>query len=374
MTLGAKDISQRELAEYEDTFADIVNVLLLGGKRLISPEELKAASIQSSYKDKNLRLRTQERDVAKFWQRCEIIIAMFGIENQISVHRAMPLRLMGYDGAAYRSQLNGIKPEDELWTKENQEKLPLYPVITLVLHFDYKRRWTAPKTLKECFRNIPPELEPYINDYKMNLFEVAWLPDETVSMFQSDFRFVADYYRQMRKTGKWRPMPGEVAHIKELFDMFNALTGDKRFMKMYDNLKGDERDMSCVALDYLAAEYADKFKADLTAKITADIVPKLRAKLKADLTAEITTELSPQIRAELSPQIRAELSPQIRAELSAEYADLDKKIRDEAMTSSKIDTALTMFSDNVSIDKIAKYSHLSIEEVTDIGKKHGYIQ
>ena len=39
--LGEKDISQREFAEYEDTFADIVNVLLLKGKRLILPDELK---------------------------------------------------------------------------------------------------------------------------------------------------------------------------------------------------------------------------------------------------------------------------------------------------------------------------------------------
>ena len=313
--MGGKDMSQREFAEYEDTFADIVNVLLLNGKRLITPEELKAATIKSSYKDKKLRLRMQERDVAKFWERCNIIIAMIGMENQISVHRAMPVRLIGYDGATYRDQLNKIEPEDELLTDGKDKALLIYPVINLVLHFDYKRRWTVPSTLKECFANVPPELEPYINDYKINVFEIAWLPDDTIGKFQSDFRFVADYYSQMRKTGKWQPMPGKVAHMKELFDMFNALTGDKRFIEMYDNRKGDVDDMSCVALDYLATEYADKFRADL----------------------------------------------------AAEY-------RSAGLDEAREKSALNMFADNLPIEKIVQYSDLSLQATIELGKKHGYIK
>ena len=106
--------------------------------------------------------------------------------------------------------------------------------------------------------NIPPKLEPYVSDYKINVFEVAWLSDETISKFKSDFRYLADYYSQMRKTGKWKPMPGNVKHLKELFDLFSAVTGDTRFIEMYQKSKGEVSDMSCVALDYLAEEIGNK--------------------------------------------------------------------------------------------------------------------
>ena len=55
--MGEKDWTQKRLAEYEDTFADIVNVLLLGDKRLIQPQELKPAQRDSLYKDRELKLR-----------------------------------------------------------------------------------------------------------------------------------------------------------------------------------------------------------------------------------------------------------------------------------------------------------------------------
>ena len=63
--MGEKDITERQLEEFEDTFADIVNVLLLDGKRLIQPEELESALPASIYKDRKRKLRMQERDIAK---------------------------------------------------------------------------------------------------------------------------------------------------------------------------------------------------------------------------------------------------------------------------------------------------------------------
>ena len=63
--MGEKDITERQLEEFEDTFADIVNVLLLDGKRLIQPEELESALPAFIYKDRKRKLRMQERDIAK---------------------------------------------------------------------------------------------------------------------------------------------------------------------------------------------------------------------------------------------------------------------------------------------------------------------
>ena len=250
--MGEKDLTEKQLLELEDVFADIVNVLLFDGKPLVQPEELQPAGKDSFYKDNDLKVRMQERDVAKLWIRENVRLAFFGLEDQTVIDSAMPIRILSYDAAVYRAALR------ERNERKIAEVVPFYPAITLVLYFDYEKRWTSPRALKDCFKNIPPELEPYISDYKINVFEIAWLSDETVSKFKSDFRFVANYYVQMRKTGNWIPMPGEVKHIKELFDLLSVVTSDTRFIEIYNSTKGEKTDMSSAALDYWEKFYTDK--------------------------------------------------------------------------------------------------------------------
>lgn len=61
--------------------------------------ELEAENANSSYKADG-KLHAQERDVAKYWRRGLVRIALYGLENQTDVDRDMPLRLFSYDGAA----------------------------------------------------------------------------------------------------------------------------------------------------------------------------------------------------------------------------------------------------------------------------------
>ena len=46
---------------------------------------------------------------------------MFGIENQTAVEKFMPLRVMGYDGASYRSQLLNLESEKRKLQKLRNE-------------------------------------------------------------------------------------------------------------------------------------------------------------------------------------------------------------------------------------------------------------
>ena len=96
--VGEKDLTEKQLFELD---ADIVNVLLLDGKPLILPEELTPAKKDSLYKDKELRTRMQERDVAKLWTQKNIRLAFFGLEDQTAIDYDMALRIIGYDGAVY---------------------------------------------------------------------------------------------------------------------------------------------------------------------------------------------------------------------------------------------------------------------------------
>ena len=237
--MAEKDMNSKVLEALNDVFADIVNVLLFNGEAVISENSLSETSTYSNYTT-NGKIREQERDIAKYWSNSEIRIAKVGFENETEDEPDMPLRVLSYDGASYRAQFS---------PKNNN---PRFPVVTLVLYFGYKRRWNKAKTLYERV-NVPERLAPYVNDYRMNLFEIAYLSEEQVKLFKSDFRFVADYYVQLRKTGKYVPMTEDIQHVSELLGIMSALTNDNRYVEAYDELKGKERVNMCTVLDEVEA-------------------------------------------------------------------------------------------------------------------------
>ena len=165
-------------------------------------------------------------------------MACIGFENQTASDPNMPLRVMGYDGAEYRAQL--------LNDSEN-----LYPVVTLVLYFGHDKPWNGPLSLKERL-NIPKEFEPYVNDYKINLFQIAYLTHEQVELFQSDFKVVADYFVQKRENGDYIPSSQDLTHVQETLQLLSIMTNDNRFEEAYntntDGQKGGLRNM-CDVLD-----------------------------------------------------------------------------------------------------------------------------
>jgi len=225
--MAEKDIAEKTLEAYNDVFADIINVLLFNGEQQVKEDELEEESPNSSYKADG-KLHAQERDVAKYWNKGLVRIALYGLENQTDIDSDMPLRLFSYDGAAYRGQL--------LADKEMKEKTgktaPRYPVVTLVLYFGYQKHWKTPKTLYDCL-NIPEKIKPYVNDYRMNLYEIAYLSDEQVQMFTSDFKIVADYFTQMRKNRSYTAPETTIKHVHELLQLMSVMTRDNRFEDVY---------------------------------------------------------------------------------------------------------------------------------------------
>ena len=133
----------------------------------------------------------------------------------------MPLRVLGYDGAEYRAQL----------LADNEAK-NRYPVVTLVLYYGYNGHWDKPLSLKERL-DIPPEFDEFVNDYKINLFEIAYLTREQVDMFQSDFRIVADYFVQMQENGDYVPDARQIKHVQETMQLLSVMTMDNRFEEAY---------------------------------------------------------------------------------------------------------------------------------------------
>ena len=218
--MGEKDITEKHLEAWNDVFADIVNVLLFNGKRLINENDLEADTKDSMFKADG-EIHEQERDVSKFWKNGEIRISILGFENQTVPDKDMPLRVISYDGASYKQQLLDKK------TKQR------YAVTTIVLYFGTKEKWSTPKNLLGCFK-VPDELKPFVNDYKINVFNIAWLSDETIDMFQSDFKFVAKYFQTVRLKKNYKGSNEEIRHVDALLKMLSALTGDNSFEEVYN--------------------------------------------------------------------------------------------------------------------------------------------
>lgn len=239
--MGQKDITEKLLEDYNDVFADIVNVLLFRGNRIVKEESLKETKVKSQYKAEAGKLHEQERDVAKYWQDGNALVAICGLENQTVEEKYMPLRVFSYDGASYRRQL----------LSENDEN-PIVPVVSLVLHFGMKE-WSSPHNLKGVI-DIPKELEPYVNDYKANIFSIAFLDDETVQMFQSDFRIVADFFVQKRKNKDYVPDEHKIKHVDEMLKLLQVLTGDDRYNVKFSEAEKKEDIKMCDVMEKAVAE------------------------------------------------------------------------------------------------------------------------
>ena len=240
-----KDITQKMLERHNDVFSDIVNVLLFGGKKVVEEESLFDTVTDSVLKiDK--RVRIQDRDVAKYWKDSQINIALFGIENQTNPDKLMPFRVVGYDGLEYTRQ---VRKECNGESK--------YPVITLVLYLGYDKKWIYPKNLFGVL-DIDEELKPYVNDYKINLFEIAYLDREIIDSFTSDFWILADYLYQMRVNRNYVADKKSIGHIEELLMLMSAMTGDKRFEDVIDEANTKEVMNMCEVLDIVEARGIEK--------------------------------------------------------------------------------------------------------------------
>ena len=98
--MGEKDIIEKQLEDYNEVFADIVNGLLFAGETVVEENQLDDMQVFSQYKADDGKLHEEERDKLKRWHDGLINIAMIGMENQSDIFKYMPLCVIGYDGAA----------------------------------------------------------------------------------------------------------------------------------------------------------------------------------------------------------------------------------------------------------------------------------
>ena len=224
--MAEKDITTRDLVNKADVFADIVNggIFILTGEwpsPLVRPEDLVDTSTRSVSVSGG-DVRGLERDVAKLWTVGETVFCLMGLENQTTVDPNMPFRVFSYEGADYRRQL------EELKANKDGGKKQLYPVLTLVLYFGTDRPWPKDqRSLLNRFPHIARPLRSLLNQYWVNLLELARLTPDQRGAFRSDFRILVDYLCQTWQNKDFVPSDQVIVHVEALVRCLSALTGDR---------------------------------------------------------------------------------------------------------------------------------------------------
>lgn len=150
----------------------------------------------------------------------------------------MPIRIMGYDGSSYRSQMLGKSKER-------------YPVVTLVLYFG-KEKWKN-RNLYDCFK-VPKELKPFVSDYHINVFEITKLKKSQIDKFQSDFKVVADYFYQTANNGEYHPSKEKIKHVDEVLKLLRVMSGDDKFVQEFT----PEEKKGGITMDSVVAKFEER--------------------------------------------------------------------------------------------------------------------
>ena len=259
--MAEKDITEKLLTDIDEVFADIYNSLCFNGENIIKPDDLSSASVTTAFISNDVT-RGLISDVSKIYKNSNLTLALLNIENQSTEDSDMPFRIIGYEGAKYNSQL--ISGSDER-----------YAVATLVLNFNTKKRWSTPKSIKESLKNkYPIELDEYINDYKVNVIDVAFMDKEDIEKLNSDFKAVAKYYYLKRNNIEDFEELGDcnLKYPVQTFATMKALTGDSRFETAYNDYVETHKDDKGVTMEKILDDLINKGKSEgkeLQAKETA---------------------------------------------------------------------------------------------------------
>ena len=106
--------------------------------------------------------------------------------------------------------------------------------------------------------NVDDRLKPFVSDYNINVFEIAFLDEEKRKLFKSDFRVLVDYLYQVRTNHNYNPEKYFVQHMQEVLDLMSAMTGDEVFEKSIENTKIKEAHYMCDVIHAMIDEGVER--------------------------------------------------------------------------------------------------------------------
>ena len=239
----AKDLTEKNLVEAPEVFADISNVNLYDGEQVIQPEDLELLPQEMHYKDSEGKPAKVMADVRMRWRKNGTIIALIQMENQSEINNIMPVRDLGYIFNNYNEQIKEHKRVNErsgrnFYARELADDDRLQPVITFVIYYG-KEEWTRPLSILDMLdleEEEKKKLQPFLLNHKIHLISLSNLDENEIEKYKSDFWHVIKFLT-LRGHGKTRKYLEEesgrrtVKHPEEVSDVLYALSKDKRFLE-----------------------------------------------------------------------------------------------------------------------------------------------
>jgi len=193
--MGQRDLAQNEYFKDKLRFADVCNGILFQGREVIRPEDLQEREEDIIFYNSQEHLGKIIVDKIMMWHG--ICINILGVESQTKVDYSMVFRLMKEEALSYEIQWNGKAkewgysdaPKKELkyeWSLEGKGAR-FTPVLLLVIYFGIDKKWDGARCLYDML-DMSKDVEPYISDYKMNLFDFHDCSD--FSVFKTENRLL----------------------------------------------------------------------------------------------------------------------------------------------------------------------------------------
>jgi len=193
--MGQRDNAQNDYFKDKIRFADACNGILFHGREVIRPEELQEADPAIIYYDEKEQLQKVIPDKVCMWKG--MIISILGLETQTNVDYSMVLRNMKTEAISYQKQWlerekeyrrSGLLGDGEKFEwSELGKKSKIVPVIMIVVYFGTDKAWDGARSLCDML-DWDKELEPYITNYKLNLFDYHEYDD--FSFFKTENRLI----------------------------------------------------------------------------------------------------------------------------------------------------------------------------------------
>lgn len=250
-----KDTVLKEFFRNNERFADFFNTVVFHGKQVLKPDELEEKDTDVSSVIKNnsyLESIARSRDVIKKSTH-GVDFIMLGVENQMMVHYAMPLRTMVYDDLTYLKECNSIiaKNRKEKRTEDRAEYLSgfkktdkLHAVITVVVYYG-KEPWDGPMTLSDMinFDGLPPEVMQCFSDYKMNLFQMIDSGKVQFQNYELNVVFHASALLLKKEFEQLKKDMGQMRLDQEVKTVIGVITGSEEKIENYLGQMEGEEDM-----------------------------------------------------------------------------------------------------------------------------------
>lgn len=259
--MGQKDLAQSDYFNDKVRFADACNGILFQGKEIIRPEELQETDAEMVYREEEKR-RKIIPDIVRMWKG--IYIAILSVENQTKVDYKMIFRIMKAEAVNYERQWDEREKEYRrvgllhekaklCWVGKDEKFIP---VITIVIYYGTDKKWDGVTCLYDML-DMDKELEPYISNYRMNLFD--YHDCEDFSIFKTENRILFEMLScsqdktAMRKLleekrNQYKNVDG--ATIRTIFDIIGIKYSSKMrakieeeedMCKAWDEMMEDER-------------------------------------------------------------------------------------------------------------------------------------